>query len=96
MATSRNYAILAAVLIAVMGLGFVLLGGWLIACGFGATLGALFSDHVSVVVVILALGIGCLTVAVGLFTVSFMLLNRSRTQRMIREWEMRQKQWKAS
>lgn len=93
-ASSRRGTILATIICLALALGFVLLGGWLLVCGCGALLGAIFTGHGQAIVVLMILGFTCLAVAMGLSAVPIVLMNRRRSQDMVREWEVRQKQLK--
>ena len=94
--SSQVGTILATIMCLALALGFVVLGGWLIVCGFGAALGALFTGHGLAIVILLTLGFTSLAIAMGLCAVPIVLINRSRTRKMICQWEMRQKQWKGN
>ena len=94
LAWSRSVAILATIICLALSLGFALLGGWLVVCGVGALLGALFIGHGQTIVVLVTLGLTSLAVAVGLCAVPIVLINRSRSQDMVREWKMHPEQLK--
>ncbi len=88
-ASSQIGMLLATVVCLTFALGFALLGGWLIVCGFGAVIGVFFTGHGLVVAAMVALGLVSLAVAIVLCAVPILLLiTHNRTQETIRDWEM--------